>query len=113
MTSVLRSNTCPPDEADAWVHALARDWHGAALHAADAALCAFAEAVTRHPASMNETHIAALRTAGFDDRAIHDATQIISYFNYINRIADTLGVEPETFVRRWGEEDTPPEQTGG
>lgn len=55
--------------------------------------------------------MAALRTAGFDDRAIHDATQIISYFNYINRIADTLGVELETFVRHWGEEDAPLDQT--
>ncbi len=44
-----------------------------------------------------------LRANGLDDRAIHDATQIISYFNYINRIADALGVEPETFIRPWGE----------
>ena len=42
-----------------------------------------------------------LRSFGFDDRAIHDATQVISYFNYINRIADSLGVEPETFIRPW------------
>ncbi len=60
---------------------------------------------------MGEAQVAALRTAGFDDRAIHDATQIISYFNYINRIADTLGVELETFVRHWGEKDVPFDQT--
>lgn len=42
-----------------------------------------------------------LRANGFDDRAIHDAAQIIGYFNYITRIADSLGVEPEAFVRRW------------
>ena len=39
---------------------------------------------------------------GLDDRAIHDATQVIAYFNYINRVADALGVEPETFVQKWG-----------
>jgi len=29
---------------------------------------------------------------------------VISYFNYINRIADALGVEPETFIQPWGVE---------
>jgi len=44
-----------------------------------------------------------LRAAGFDDRAIHDATQVIAYFNYITRVADALGVEPETFIDPpWG-----------
>lgn len=50
---------------------------------------------------MNEADIAGLRAHGFDDRAIHDATQVIAYFNYINRIADALGVEPEAFIRPW------------
>ena len=36
-----------------------------------------------------------LRDIGFDDTAIHDATQVIGYFNYINRVADALGVDPE------------------
>lgn len=43
-----------------------------------------------------------LRGHGFDDVAIHDATQVIAYFNYITRIANGLGVEPESFVRPWG-----------
>ena len=43
-----------------------------------------------------------LRAHGFDDRAIHDAVQVIAYFNYITRIADALGVEPESFIRPWG-----------
>ena len=38
-----------------------------------------------------------LKQNGYSDRAIHDAVQIIGYFN-INRIADSLGVEPETFT---------------
>ena len=54
---------------------------------------------------MGEDDIQALRAQGWDDRAIHDATQIIAYFNYINRVAEALGVEPESFVRPWGESD--------
>lgn len=50
---------------------------------------------------MGPTDLEELRRHGFDDRAIHDATQVIAYFNYINRIADALGVEPEQFVRKW------------
>ena len=46
-----------------------------------------------------------LRAAGLDDVAIHDATQIIGFFNYINRVADALGVQPEDFVRPWGEDE--------
>jgi len=50
---------------------------------------------------MTEADVQALRGHGFDDRAIHDATQVISYFNYINRIADALGVGNEDFIRPW------------
>ena len=46
-------------------------------------------------------HLDDLRELGLDDRAIHDATQIVAYFNYINRVADTLGVEQETFIQSW------------
>ncbi|MBL8157009.1 MAG: hypothetical protein JNM70_22740 [Anaerolineae bacterium] len=68
----------------------------------DALLCDFAEKLTLHPAQMTAADVEALRDAGLDDRAIHDAVQIIGYFNYINRVADALGVEPETFIRPWG-----------
>lgn len=65
------------------------------------ALGAFAEKLTRHPALMSADDIEALRAVGFDDRAIHDATQIAGYFNYINRVADALHVEQEDFVCAW------------
>lgn len=67
-------------------------------------MCAYAEKLTLHPAQMTEADIIALRELGLDDRSIHDATQVISYFNYINRIADALGVERETFIQPWGED---------
>ena len=44
---------------------------------------------------MSSTDVEDLRAAGFDDVAIHDAIQVISYFNYINRIADAVHVDLE------------------
>jgi alkylhydroperoxidase family enzyme len=55
--------------------------------------------------SVGEADIQALRAVGLSDVAIHDAVQIIGYFNYINRVADGLGIELEDFVRPWDEED--------
>ena len=85
------------------MHALVRGWRTAALNDTDRALCAYAEKLTLHPTAMSAADIQNLRQAGLDDVAIHDATQVVAYFNYINRIADALGVERETFIRPWGE----------
>jgi uncharacterized peroxidase-related enzyme len=84
------------------VDAIARDWRSAPLSEIDALLCVFAEKLTLHPEDMTAADVESLRSGGLDDRAIHDAVQIIGYFNYINRVADALGVEPETFIRPWG-----------
>jgi alkylhydroperoxidase family enzyme len=50
---------------------------------------------------MTAADASALRDEGFTDADIHDAAQVVSYFSYINRIADGLGVEPEP---EWGDE---------
>lgn len=89
--------------ADAFVHALARDRRPANLREADLALCQFAEKLTHHQDRLSPSDLHALRKHGFDDRAIHDAVQVISYFNYITRVADALGVEPEGFIEPWGQ----------
>ena len=47
---------------------------------------------------MSADHVAKLRDHGFDDEQITIATQVISYFNYINRIADGLGVDLEDWM---------------
>lgn len=59
------------------------------------ALCGWAEKLTRTPGAMTAADVEALRRAGWDDRAIHDACQVVGYFNYINRIVDGLGGDPE------------------
>lgn len=44
---------------------------------------------------MAKTDVQELEAAGFSQEAISDAAQVVSYFNYINRIADGLGVDLE------------------
>ena len=83
------------DDAAAKAEALLHDWRTAPLSAADRALCAYGEKLALRPGEMEESDVAALRAAGFDDRAIHDAAQAVAYFSYINRIADGLGVDLE------------------
>jgi uncharacterized peroxidase-related enzyme len=79
------------------VRALQSDWRQAKLSPREAALCAYAERLALEPWSVEAGHVQALREAGIDDRAIHDAVQVIAYFSYINRVADGLGcdLEPE------------------
>lgn len=89
-------------DADAFVHAVARDWRTAPLSDGDRALCAFAAKVTNEQQTLAPGDLDRLRAHGFDDRAIHDAVQVIAYFNYITRVADALGVEREDFFEPWG-----------
>ena len=80
---------------EAWLAAVGDDWRRAELDDVERALCAFAEKLSLTPAQMAEADLAPLRAAGLDDVAIHDAVQVIAYFNYINRVADALHVEVE------------------
>jgi uncharacterized peroxidase-related enzyme len=59
------------------------------------ALCDFAVVLTHRPAAADEAQIDALRAHGWSDAAVHDAIQVIAYFNYINRVADAVGIEDE------------------
>jgi alkylhydroperoxidase family enzyme len=56
----------------------------------------FAVKLTREPSRMSPEDLARLRQAEFDDRAILQITLIASWFNYVNRVADALGVGRET-----------------
>lgn len=83
-------------ERGAWVDGIARGaWAEVATDPQDAALCAYAVKLTRTPSEMAESDVEALRAVGLDDVAIHDAVQVIAYFNYINRVADAVDVELE------------------
>ena len=77
------------------MEAVKKDYTKADLTPADRALCDYAVKLTRSPAAVAGDDLDVLRSHGFDDRMIHDAVQTIAYFNYINRIADGLGVDLE------------------
>ena len=83
------------------VHLIVKDWKKANLSERHQALCHFAEKLSGDPKQMKFEDLSSLKQTGYSDRAIHDAVQIIGYFNYVNRIADSLGVEPETFTHQW------------
>lgn len=51
--------------------------------------------LTATPQKVGATDLAPLRAAGLSDTDIHDLVQVIAYFNYITRIADGLGTDPE------------------
>ncbi len=51
--------------------------------------------LTAAPAAVGRADVEALRAQGLADDAIHDAIQVIAYFNYINRVAEGVGIEPE------------------
>ena len=85
---------------------MVRDWRKAPLTPVNRALCELAEKLTHRQRQMSPADLDELRARGLDDPAIHDAVQAIAYFNYITRIADALGVEPEDFILPWGSEES-------
>jgi alkylhydroperoxidase family enzyme len=74
------------------ITALRQDYRTAALNAADRAMLDYVALLTRHPADIQRTDVENLRAQGFDDTAILQINLIASWFNYINRAADGLGV---------------------
>lgn len=72
------------------------DWRTAPLAPADRALAQFAASLTEAPAAPARPRLEALRCAGFADEALLRATEITGYFNFVNRLADGLGVELES-----------------
>jgi uncharacterized peroxidase-related enzyme len=74
---------------------LQRDWRTADLDEKDRAMLTYVEKLTNNPPSVWRDDMEALRRVGFDDTAILQITLIASFFNYINRVADALGVGRE------------------
>ena len=74
------------------VAALQDDYTKAPISEQDRAMLDYVAQVTRDATRISlEDHVR-LRAVGFDDRAILQITLIASWFNYINRVADALGV---------------------
>ena len=75
------------------------DYREMDLPSADRLLCDYAAKLTLSPGEAGETDLISLRKEGFDDEALTIAVQVIGYFNYINRIAESLGVDLEPEMR--------------
>ena len=81
---------------ESFVAALKRDWRQAPLDAVDRAILEYAEKLTLTPARMTRDDTDQLRAAtGLDDRGVLQVTLIASFFNYVTRVADALGVGRE------------------
>ena len=74
------------------VEAIRRDYHTAAISEPDRVMIDYVVTLTRDATRIGKADLDRLRAAGFDDRGILQITLIASWFNYINRVADALGV---------------------
>ena len=77
------------------VDALETDYTTAAITPQERLMVDYVIKLTKDATRCSKDDIEALRTAGFDDRGILQITLIASWFNYINRVADALGVGRE------------------
>ena len=74
------------------VEALEKDYKTAPISAQDRIMLDHVVKLTKDATKVSKQDIEGLRAAGFDDRGILQITLIASWFNYINRVADSLGV---------------------
>jgi alkylhydroperoxidase family enzyme len=74
------------------VAALQKDFRTAPISTQDKAMIEYVVKLTRDATQCCRADHDNLRAAGFDDRGILQITLIASWFNYINRVADALGV---------------------
>jgi uncharacterized peroxidase-related enzyme len=79
--------------------AVQEDYQAAGLTSREIALLDFAVKLTKAPAGVRRHDLDALRLHGFTDEQLVDAVHCISYFNFINRVLDGLGVDPEPSMR--------------
>jgi uncharacterized peroxidase-related enzyme len=80
---------------DALVQALKEDYTKAAITEAERVMIDYVVKLTKDATKISPLDHERLNAAGFDDRAILQITLIASWFNYINRVADALGVGRE------------------
>lgn len=77
---------------EALTEAIKRDFRSAEITSEEKVMLEYVEKITLRPARISSDDIESLRKAGFEDLAILQINLIASWFNYINRVADGLGV---------------------
>jgi uncharacterized peroxidase-related enzyme len=77
------------------VQALRDDYRTAPISEPDRVMLDYVVKLTKDATQCSPRDHAELRAAGFDDKGILQITLIAAWFNYINRVADALGVGRE------------------
>lgn len=77
------------------IEALKTDYTNAPISEAERVMCDYVVQLTQDAVKITPVFHEKLRAVGFDDTAILQITLIASWFNYINRVADALGVGRE------------------
>ena len=80
---------------DDFVAAIRKDFRTAPISAQDRVMLEYVETLTKDATRLGREDQEKLKAVGFDDRGILQVTLIASWFNYINRVADALGVGRE------------------
>ena len=86
-------------ESDEQRQAVQEDYRSAGLTPREVALLDYSVKLTVHPRDVRRDDLEALRGHGLNDEQLVDAVQCIGYFNFINRVLDGLGVDPEPSMR--------------
>lgn len=81
---------------DSLVGDLAGDWKRANVGPRLRAILTFAEKLTLAPRTTRREDLDRLRNVGLDDRGILEVVEVTAYFNFVNRLADGLGVSLES-----------------
>jgi alkylhydroperoxidase family enzyme len=84
------------EKADKFIFELVDHSNSLLFSEADKLMLDYALILTVRSSEVTVEIIEQLKDAGFDDLAIHDMCTIVAYFNFVNRIANGLGVELES-----------------
>lgn len=77
------------------MEAIRKDYTRASISYKDKCMLEYSKKLTNESYKIVENDILKLKEAGFSELQIFDINQVIAYFNYVNRIADGLGVKLE------------------
>ena len=86
-------------EEEVQVRAIQEDYRTAQLSRREMSLLDYAVKLTKTPRQITHEDLIELRAQGFSDEQLVDAVHCIGYFNFINRVLDGLGVDPEPAMR--------------
>jgi uncharacterized peroxidase-related enzyme len=79
-------------------HEFATTWPTYDLDPKTRALLGYAQKLTDTPAAVEDADVAALHAAGWDHRAVYEATALIAFFNFTGRMEAASGLPQDEFV---------------